>query len=95
MPVLSSKIILLKKAGLYTKLGMVSQVGVVHVKPPWLNFEKYFLLFVSPRRLFFFNSSSKFGMNHVYLVPIAFQVLAFLREPLFRSPLPSADGDGL
>jgi hypothetical protein len=37
----------------------------IHKKPPWLNFEKCFLLIVSPRSFFFFNSSSKFGMNHV------------------------------
>src|SRR5258708_2584780 len=40
-------------------------IVMVHTKPPWLNFENGFLLFVSPRRLFFFNSSSKLAMNHV------------------------------
>src|SRR5260221_7404716 len=34
-------------------------------KPPWLYKELFILLFVSPRRLFFFNSSAKSGMNHV------------------------------
>jgi hypothetical protein len=53
------------------------------------------MLFTSHAKIIKSNDKYPALSGIFYLAPIAFQVLAFLREPLFRSPLPSADGDGL